>query len=86
VPEHVGAKQHLALAPLELAQVEPGAGEREHLTVEPAHLLERHEDLAAAHASHQAGHQRMLGPAQPDYHIEDAADRLALGVGNRTPH
>jgi hypothetical protein len=86
VPEHVGAQQHLAIAPLELTQVEHRAGQPERLAVERTHLLERNEDRATAHRGHQADHEWVLGTAQPHDDIVELADRFTALVRDRTAH
>src|SRR3984885_3427560 len=80
VAEHVGPQQDLAVAPLERAQVQPGAGELDRVTVERDHLLDGHVELAAADRRHQAGHQGTFRAAQPHDHVGEPADRLAAPV------
>ena len=83
VPEHVGAQQHLAVAPFEPAQVDFGAGQLQHLAVEGADLFDRHEDVAAADGGDQAGDQRIVGTPQPHDDVRQPAERLAAAVRER---
>ena len=74
VAEHVGPQQDLAVAPLERAQVQPGAGELDRVAVERDHLLDGHVELATADRRHQAGHQGIFRAAQPHDHVGEPAD------------
>ncbi len=86
VPEDVGAQQHLALAALELAQVEHRAGQPERVAIKSARLLERDEDLAATDSGHHADHQRMLGTTEPHDDVSQLADRFPGAIGDRAAH
>jgi hypothetical protein len=83
VPEHVGAQQHLAVPPLEPAQVEPGAAQLEHFSVESAGLLERYEDVPAADRRDQPADHRLISTTEPDDDVGESSDRLAPAVRDR---
>jgi hypothetical protein len=84
VPEHVGAEQHLALAPLEMPQVKPRAGQLQRIRLEIRHLLGGDEDLpAAADRHHDRGYQRVVGSAQPDDDVGYLAERLTAAIRYR---
>ncbi len=83
VPEYIGPQQYLAVAPFELAQVKPGAGQPELRGVEDRDLVDRNEQGPAAHGRDQAGHDREVGAAQADDDVGQPADRPAVLVGDR---
>ena len=85
VTEHVALEQNLAGTPLEAPQVQPGAGQPQHLPVEVADLLDGHVDLAAAHRGDQAGHDRVVVAAQPRDHVRQAADGFSAAADERAP-
>ena len=83
VTQHVGPQQHLAVPALEVPQVEPRARQPQRIAVERAHLVDGHEDLAPADGGHQAGDERVVGPAEPDDDIRHLPDHLAAAVRYR---
>jgi len=85
VPEHVGPEQHLALAPLESPQVDPGTGEPEHLTVQRDHLPGRNEHLPAADRRNQADDRRAFRAAKPHDDIGKPPHRLTARISERAP-
>jgi hypothetical protein len=83
VTQHVGPEQHLTLAPVEVAQVEPRARQPQRIAVEAGHLVDWHEDLAPAHGGHQPGDERVVGTAEPDDDVGEPPDRFAGAVRHR---
>ena len=63
VAEYVAPQQHFALPALEVPQAQPRARQPDRIPVEAGHLVDGHEDLAAADGGHQTGDERIVGPA-----------------------
>ena len=85
VIEDVAVQQHLTLAPVELAQVQPGRAERHRTSLDPVDRGCVEEGVAAPHPDHDPG-QRRVGIGDAVYlgdHVDQPADLLTRLVQHR---
>jgi hypothetical protein len=75
VAQHIGAQQHLALAPLELPQLHPRTGQLQASGIQARDILDGDElPPGAPSLRHHSDHQRVVRTTQPDEDIGDSAE------------
>ena len=82
--QQVVREQELSLASLELAHVHPLAVETDPTFRQRADLSSRNEEVSSPESHDNPDDRRMRAVAEPDHHILDATDPVALAVNQRT--